>query len=158
MSRIFVAIIGLALAATVLHAQNLGVIEQRRNVMGNIAKASIKNFAMSKGDAPFDLSVLQANIKTMRDEMAKFKTLFPENSKTGGETDAAPKIWQAKSEFDAAIDKFQNVAQSIAGAVKDDATLKAEYPKMVREGCNSCHKEADGFAPRLGESMKKMKQ
>ena len=56
-----------------------------------------------------------------------------------------------------AVDNFVNVSKAAAAAITDEATLKAEYPKIVSQGCNGCHKEADGFAPRLGDSFKKLK-
>jgi cytochrome c556 len=157
MLRIVAAAAALAIGATAVYAQNLDAIKQRRDAMKNIAKAGTPPFQMMKGQAPFELAKVQAGLKAYQDEGAKLKTLFPADSKTGGDTDASPKIWQAKSEFDAAIDTFIATAKAAAGSIKDEATFKADYPK-VAASCGGCHKDTDGFSPRLADSFKKMKQ
>lgn len=157
MLRIVAAAAALAIGATAVYAQNLDAIKQRRDAMKNIAKAGTPPFQMMKGQAPFELAKVQAGLKAYQDEGAKLKTLFPADSKTGGDTDATPKIWQAKAEFDAAIDTFIATAKAAAGSIKDEATFKADYPK-VAASCGGCHKDTDGFSPRLADSFKKMKQ
>jgi cytochrome c556 len=154
----FVAMVSVVvLGATAVWAQNLEAIKQRREVMKAIANAGTPNFNMMKGQIPFDLAKVQAGLKVYQDQAPKLKTLFPDDSKTGGDTDAPAKIWQAKPQFEAAIDTFVATAKTAAGAIKDEATFKAEYPKVVNS-CGGCHKDADGFAPRLADSFKKLKQ
>jgi len=77
MLRIAAALAALAVGATMVWAQNLEVIKQRREVMRAIAKASVVNFKMSKGETPFDLATVQSNLKTMQDQISKFKRLVP---------------------------------------------------------------------------------
>src|SRR5215510_6069227 len=154
-----VAGVALAVGATLLHAQNLDAIKQRREVMRAIAKASIVNFKMSKEETPFDLATVQSNLKTMQAEISKFKDLFPEDSKSGGNTDADTTIWTARAEFNKAIDNYVAAARTAASAIKDAASLKEEYPKLVKNGCGGCHKETDdGFSPKLADSFKKLQQ
>jgi cytochrome c556 len=157
MARILAAIATLAIGATVVYAQNLDAIKQRREVMKTIAVAGITNFKMIKGETPFDLAKVQAGLATYQNEAAKLKKLFPDDSKTGGDTDASPKIWQAKAEFEAAIDTFIAIAKVAASTIRDEATFKAEYPKVVNS-CNGCHKDVNGFSPRLADSFKKLNQ
>ena len=143
------------LGTTLVYAQNLEPIEKRRAAMKAIAKAGSPPFQMLKGTAPFELAKVQATLKTFQDEAAKLKTLFPEDSKSGGDTDATPKIWQERAAFDKAIDTFVSIAGAAATLIKDEEAFKAEYPK-VGASCGGCHKEGDGFAPRLGVSLKKL--
>ena len=157
MLRIVAAVAALAMGVTVVFAQNLEAVKQRREVMRTVAKASGANFKMTKGEAAFDLATVQSGLKTFQEELPKFKDLFPDDSKTGGDTDASPKIWQVKAEFQAAIDTFISAAKAAASAITDEATFKAEYPKVARS-CGGCHKETDGFAPRLADSFKRLKQ
>jgi cytochrome c556 len=157
MLRVVAIAAALAVGATAVWAQNLSVIKQRRDVMAAIATASSGNFKMSKGEVPFDLPKIQARLKTMQEEAAKFKALFPNDSKTGGETAASAKIWQGKAEFEKAADTLLAEIKSASAAIKDEATLKAEYPKVARS-CGNCHKTTDGFAPSLAESFKRLKQ
>jgi cytochrome c556 len=159
MLRIAAALAALAVGATVVWAQNLEVIKQRREVMRAIAKASVVNFKMSKGETPFDLATVQSNLKTMQDQISKFKGLFPDDSKTGGDTDADASIWTARADFNKAVDNYVAAARAAASAIKDAASLKTEYPKLVKDGCGGCHKETDdGFSPRLADSFKKLQQ
>ncbi len=157
MLRIVAAVAALAIGATAVYAQNLDAIKQRRDAMRAIAQAGTPPFQMMKGQAPFELAKVQAGLKAYQDEGAKLKNLFPADSKTGGDTDASPKIWQARSEFDAAIDTFIATAKAAAGSIRDEASFKADYPK-VAASCGGCHKDTDGFSPRLADSFKKMKQ
>ena len=151
----FVAVVAtIAVGATAVYAQNLDVIKQRREAMQSIAGASFKNFKMMKGEAPFDLATVQAGLKTMQEQGAKFKGLFADDSKTGGGTDADAKIWTARADFNSVNDQFVATAKTAAEAIKDEATFKTAYPK-VAESCGGCHKATDGFTIRLGDSFKK---
>jgi cytochrome c556 len=152
-----VALVALAAGGTLLHAQNVDAIKQRGEALRTIAKAGTPPFKMFKGEAPFELAPVQAGLKAYQEQAGKLKALFPPDSKTGGNTDAAPKIWEARADFDAAVDAFIATAKKAEGIIKDEATFKAEYQNVVRS-CGGCHKETDGFAPRLSESFKKLQQ
>lgn len=142
-------------ATTVAYAQNLDVIKERRKLMHEtIAGASGSIFQMLKGEAPFNLGAVQANLKSIEDNAAKFRTLFPEDSKTGGDTDASPKIWTARADFNTTIDKWIADTKDVAAKITDEASFKANYPAFGG-GCGNCHKATDGFSPRLSESFKK---
>lgn len=155
MLRILAAIAAVAVGATAVVGQNLTVIKQRQDAMGAVARASIENFKMMKGEAAFDLAKLQANLKTMQEQAGKVKPLFPDDSKTGGDTEAKEKIWQSKAEFETAVDTLLADIKAAASAIRDEATLKTEYPKVAKS-CGNCHKETDGFAPRLADSFKRL--
>ena len=139
----------------VAYAQGQDAIAQRRGVMKAIATAGTETFKMSKGELPFDLAKFQSVMSTYQTQAGKLKDLFPDSSKTG-DTDAKARIWTARAEFNSTIDTFIATAKAAAEAVKDEASFKAEYPKVLRS-CGGCHKEADGFAPRLADSFKKLK-
>jgi cytochrome c556 len=64
--------------------------------------------------------------------------LFPETSKTGGETAALPKVWETKADFDARFVKFAKDAADAASTIKDEATFKAAFPE-VGKNCGGCH-------------------
>jgi cytochrome c556 len=145
----------LAIGSGIAYAQNVDVIKQRRDAMKAIATNGTPPFQMMKGSVPFELAKVQTGLKTYQEQGAKLKALFPDDSKTGGDTDAPAKIWSEKAEFEKAIETFVSTAKSAEAAIKDEATFKAEYPK-VAASCGGCHKDADGFAPKLGDSMKKM--
>lgn len=135
-------------------AQNADVIKQRREAMRTISGHTGQAFKMTKGETPFDLAVVQKALLVIQEDGAKFKGMFPDDSKTGGGTDAQAKIWTDRAGFNAAADKWIADAKATAAAIKDEATFKTEYAKFDG-GCNNCHKAADGFTIALGESFKK---
>ena len=158
MRRVLATGLLLTFCAAAVSAQNLDAIKKRRELMQTIGKASLANFKMIKDEAPFNLATVQAGLKTFQDELPKFKALFPDDSHVGGGTDASPEIWRSRAKFEGNIDKFVADAKTVASAIKDEATFKAEYPK-VPANCGLCHERGGGgFAPRLGDSYKKLNQ
>jgi cytochrome c556 len=94
---------------------------------------------MAKGDAPFELPKVQASLKTIQETAVKAKGLFPDDTKTG-ETDALPAAFENKADLLARFDKLGADAKAAEGAIKDEASFKAEWPKVVAN-CGGCHKE-----------------
>ncbi len=74
-------------------AQNLGVIKERQGTMGRAGDATGVLDKMIKGEQPFDLAKVQAALQTYVDVAKTMPTLFPDDSKTGGKTEALPLIW-----------------------------------------------------------------
>ena len=137
MKRLVTAVILMACGAGAVWA-DADSITQRRALMKEDGAAAKKLFDMSKGEAPFDLAVVQASLKSMANAAAKSPALFPDDSKTGGGTAALPAIWQNKADFNARFEKFgKDVAAAIA-ATKDEASFKAAAP-AVFENCGGCH-------------------
>lgn len=147
----------LAASGTIAYTQNLEAIQTRREAMRSIARSGTPPFQMLRGNAPFDLARVKAGLQTFQQEGAKLRNLFPDDSKTGGNTDASPKIWTARSDFDRAIDTFIGIARNAEEKITDESTFKAEYPQ-VAASCGGCHKDAEGFSPRLSDSIKKMQE
>jgi cytochrome c556 len=98
---------------------------------GNLSK-------MVKGEAPFDLDTTKKAFATFEDAAAKMPNLFPPDSKTGGETTAAPKIWEGTADFKARFVKLGNDAKAASGSVKDLDTLKTTFPELAKN-CGGCH-------------------
>ena len=65
-------------------------------------------------------------------------TLYPENSKTGGETTAAPKIWEDQAGFKAAFVKFETESAAAATASTDLASFRTAFGGVTKN-CGSCH-------------------
>ncbi|SDR64265.1 Cytochrome c556 [Rhizobiales bacterium GAS113] len=114
------------------------VIAQRRALMHDDGVAAKKLFDMAKGNAPFDLAIAQASLKTLANGAEKTPLLFPDDSKTGGGTAALPAIWENKADFNARFAKFsKDVAEAIA-TTQDEASFKAVAPRVF-ENCGGCH-------------------
>jgi cytochrome c556 len=92
---------------------------------------------MIEGKRPFDLEAAKKVLTTFADS-EKAKTLFPDNSKTGGDTAALPAIWENKADFEAKLTKFANEAKAAAAATTNLDTFKAQIAE-VRKNCGGCH-------------------
>lgn len=136
MKRFLVAGLALALGAGAVFAQD--VIAQRRDIMKGVGGATRDPGAMLKGEQPFDLAKVQKALATYQDASKKMPSLYPADSKTGGETSAAPKIWEDPAGFKAGFDKFAADAAAAAAAIKDEASFKANFPNVLKN-CGSCH-------------------
>jgi cytochrome c556 len=139
MLRIVAAVAALAVGATVVYAQS-AAIGQRKEIFKSFGGAAKEPGGMMKGDIPFDLAKVQASLKTLATGAPKLKDLFPDDSKTGGDTSALPAIWEKKADFTARFDKLAADATAAAAAIKDEASFKAEWPK-IGANCGGCHKE-----------------
>ena len=139
MIRPLFAIATLAIGATVVLAQE-NPIEARKALMKNNSAQARIGAAMVKGEAPFDLAKAKAIFAAYQDAAAKLPGLFPPDSKTGGETSAAPKIWEDMAGFRAAAAKFGEDAKKAEAAVKDLETFKTQFGE-VGKNCGGCHRE-----------------
>ena len=80
--------------------------------------------AIAKGEAPFDAAKVQTIFATFVEAAEKAPALFPDNSKTGGKTEALPSIWKNKADLEARLAKFGADAKAAHDTTKD-AKLKA---------------------------------
>jgi cytochrome c556 len=97
--------------------------------------------AMMRGSAPFDASKVDPVFSQWAETAQKLPGLFPDNSKTGEETRASPKIWENKADFDAKAAAFgKAVADNRAKAKQSLDGLKAAVG-AVGDACDDCHKD-----------------
>ncbi len=134
--RIAVAALVLASLSGPALAQG-DVIAQRKDIMKGVGGATRDPGRMLRGE-PFDIAKVKAALAVYADSAAKMSGLYPAGSETGGETTASPKIWQAKADFDARFAKFGADAKAAAAAITDEASFKAEMPKVL-QNCGACH-------------------
>jgi len=126
--------LGLGLCAALAQSNPIG---ERQQTMKGVGAATREGAAIAKGDAAFDAAKAQAVFKTFADAAKKMPALFPENSKTGGETTAAPKVWEDQAGFKVAFAKFE--ADAAAGAaVTDLAGFRTAFG-AVTKNCGACH-------------------
>ena len=93
---------------------------------------------MLRGQAPFDLAQVQAALRNFAQVGQQFHTLFPEDSKTGGDTRALPAIWANKADFEAHSMKVAQDAQAAMATITDEASFRTEMPKVL-QNCDACH-------------------
>lgn len=136
MRRILLLAGALAIGFTSAVAQD--AIATRKQLMKDNGQQARAGAAMVKGDAPFDLAKAQAVLAAYADSAAKMDSLFPPGSQTGGETTAAPRIWESKADFDAKMKKFGDEAKAAAAATKDLDSFKTNFGAVMRN-CGGCH-------------------
>jgi cytochrome c556 len=113
-------------------------IAARKAIMKKNGDEAKVGASFMKGEAAFDLAKAKAIFATYADAASKMPSLFPDNSKTGGETAALPPIWEKKADFDAKFKKFGEDAKDAEGKVTDEASFKTIFP-TVQKNCGGCH-------------------
>ncbi|WP_134499103.1 c-type cytochrome [Microvirga pakistanensis] len=135
---IFIASV-LALGVSAAIAQS-DVVEQRQNLMKQMGSQTRPIGGMLRGQEPFDLAKVQAGLKVFAENSQKAAPLFPENTKDAPKTEALPSIWQNKAKFESIMTKLNQDATTALASIKDEATLKAEMPKVL-QNCGACHND-----------------
>jgi cytochrome c556 len=126
-----------AALATAAFAQ-ADVIKERQQIMKGVGGATKDPGGMLKGETPFDLAKVKASLATYAEAAKKMPALFPENSKTGGDTTAAPAVWTDMAGFKAGFAKFEADVVKASAEIKDEASFKANFPNVLKN-CGSCH-------------------
>ena len=137
MKRLALGATLLALGVSVALAQQDPIAARKALMKKNGDEAKIGTQFM-KGEAAFDLAKAKAIFATYQDAAGKMPSLFPDNSKTGGDTAALPAVWEKKADFDAKFKKLGEDAAAAQAKVTDEATFKAAFP-AVQKNCGGCH-------------------
>ena len=137
MIRPVLAGLALAIGVTAALAQS-DPITERKNLMKANGAAIRQGTQMVRGEAPFDISKAQEILRTFAVTADKGHTYFPETSKTGGQTEASPKIWESQADFRKRFDDWAADIKKAAANTKDLETFKAEFA-TVTKACGSCH-------------------
>jgi len=137
MIRTAFVIAGIALGTVAVAAQTDPIAARKALMKANGDQAKI-GAAMAKGEAPFDLAKSKTMFATFLDAANKMPNLFPDNSKTGGETAAQPKIWEDMADFKAKFAKLGADAKAAETSVKDLDSFKAAFAAIGKD-CGGCH-------------------
>jgi cytochrome c556 len=140
MIRIVFTVAAVALGASIAIADQ-DPIAARRALMkanGDEAKAGV---AMIKGEAPFDLAKAHKIFETFETAAQKMPELFPDASKTGGDTAARLEIWQNMDDVKARFAKLATDAKAADADVKDLDTFKASFGAIGKNDCGGCHEK-----------------
>ena len=137
MKRMAIIATILALATGSVVAQ-VDIIKNRQTIMKGVGKATGELGKVMKGEAAFDLAQAQDAFKIYADAGKKMPGLFPDNTKTGGDTAALPKIWETKDDFVAKYAKLTADAERLGPTIKDEASFKAAFGEVTKN-CGGCH-------------------
>jgi cytochrome c556 len=137
MLRTAFAVAALAIGVTAVAAQSDPIAARKALMKKNGDEAKIAA-AMVRGEAPFDLAKAKAALASFVEAGEKAPALFPDNSKTGGDTAALPKIWEDKADFDARLAKMAADAKAASASVTDLDSFKAAIGNLGKQ-CGGCH-------------------
>jgi cytochrome c556 len=140
MIRAFFAVAAIALGVSVALAQQDPIKARRALMKANGDEAKI-GAAMAKGEMPFDLDKARKMFATFEDASAKAPSLFPDNSKSGGDTAAKAEIWENIDDFKARLVKLGTDAKAAIESVKDLDTFKAAFGSIGKNDCGGCHEK-----------------
>jgi cytochrome c556 len=136
--RTVLAVAMLALGVSAASAQD--PIAARKALMKTTGEQAQLGAKMVRGEVPFDLEKAKAVFAQYEKTSAEAPKLFPDNSKTGGETAAMPAIWEKKADFDAKLTKLGVDAKDAGTKVKDLDSFKVAFP-AVAKNCGGCHED-----------------
>jgi len=138
MRKLILAISVLALGSAAASADPIAdrqaYMKERGKIVGGLAK-------MVKGEQSFEAAGVQDALKQLEANAEKFdaEAMFPAGSEQGGDTTAAPKIWEDMPGFNAAEDKYlAAVKAAVAAPAADVDALKAQMGALGA-ACAACH-------------------
>ena len=124
------------------HSGAEGVVKERMDMMGEIARAMKTIGKMVKGEIAYDAKVAKASALEIFGHMSHMTEMFPEGS-TEKPSEALPAIWEDWDEFVAISDKLKVDAKQlaeIAEAASSPDAIKAQFG-VVGKSCGSCHEK-----------------
>ena len=139
MKRIMLAVAMIAVGLTAVVAQSDPIAARKALMKANNDNAS-NLVKMTRGEAPYDAAKVNAAFAQWAETAQKFPALFPDNSKTGGNTRATPKVWQTRSDFEAKVAAFGKAVADNRDKAKNVDELKVALG-AVGKTCDSCHEQ-----------------
>ena len=111
-------------------------VEERQGLMkqqGQVMKEAGALLAPSGFDAA-KAKTLMATLSTSAD---KLHALYPASSKDAPKTEALPKIWENKADFDKRLTELSKLAKEAGGATSAES-FKPAY-MAIGKACKDCH-------------------
>ena len=132
--RLLVVFAVLLLGVTAAAAQSCeDVIDKRQTLMKKSGAEAKMGTEMIKGERPFDLAKVQEIYAAFAEDAKQMPTLFPDCSRTGHKTTAAPAIWQKMDDFKAENRQVRRRHQSGAGQYQGPRWFEGEFPNPRQE-------------------------
>ena len=136
--------VGLTAAAAAQQSNPAAAVAQgdpiaaRKALMKENGAATALGAKYVKGEEPFDLAKARGILEVYARTAANAPNDFPETSKTGGQTTAAPAIWEKMDDFKGRFAAWGRDIEKAQAEVKDLDSFKTAFPTLTR-ACGSCH-------------------
>ena len=116
-------------------------IHARQEMMKTAGFAAKTAGAMVKGKAPWDARKAELAMRAINGVAYGFGHKFPDNSKTGGDTEAKVEIWSEMNNFKHLIHELEEHSEKAAKtAAAGLDNFKVEFANTVKY-CKKCHKK-----------------
>jgi cytochrome c556 len=111
-------------------------VEERQATMKAVGQ-SMKEAAAINTPATFDAAKAKSLMDGIAANAKKLHGLYPAGSDKDAKTEADPKVWENKADFDKRLTEMATLATT-AGKASDAAAFKPAYA-AVGATCKSCH-------------------
>ena len=112
------------------------IIKERQSIFSKNYKTAKRVNSLASNGSLSEAKILMIE---MSDNYKRLIDLFPENSKTGFETEALPSIWESKDEFNLLMTKASSNMIELTSAIDGAEDVKATLGKYMWSSCKSCH-------------------
>ena len=112
------------------------IIKERQSIFSKNYKTAKRVNSLASNGSLDEAKILMIE---MSDNYKRLIDLFPENSKTGFETEALPSIWENKDEFNLLMTKASSNMIELTSAIDGADDVKATLGKYMWSSCKSCH-------------------
>ena len=112
------------------------IIKERKSIFSKNYKTAKRVNSLASNGSLDESKILMIE---MSDNYKRLLDLFPENSKTGFETEVLPSIWENKDEFNLLMTKASSNMIELTSAVDGTEDMKATLGKYMWSSCKSCH-------------------
>ena len=112
------------------------IIKERQSIFSKNYKTAKRINSLSSNGSLDEAKILMIE---MSDNYKRLLDLFPENSKTGFETEALPSIWEKKDEFNLLMTKASSNMIELTSVIDGADDVKATLGKYMWSSCKSCH-------------------
>ena len=112
------------------------IIKERQSIFSKNYKTAKRVNSLASNGSLDEAKILMIE---MSDNYKRLIDLFPENSKTGFETEALPSIWESKDEFNLLMTKASSNMIELTSAIDGAEDVKATLGKYMWSSCKSCH-------------------
>ena len=112
------------------------IIKERQSIFSKNYKTAKRINSLASNGSLDEAKILMIE---MSDNYKRLLDLFPENSKTGFETEALPSIWEKKDEFNLLMTKASSNMIELTSAIDGADDVKATLGKYMWSSCKSCH-------------------
>ena len=112
------------------------IIKERQSIFSKNYKTAKRINSLASNGSLDEAKILMIE---MSDNYKRLLDLFPENSKTGFETEALSSIWENKDEFNLLMTKASSNMIELTSVIDGAEDMKATLGKYMWSSCKSCH-------------------